>query len=90
MAMLFVPAVCLGATVTVTSAADSGAGSLRAALAAAADGDTIAINITAVPVNPPPFPLAVIPTIVLASPLTMSTNNVTIDGTAQAAFTGKP
>src|SRR5438876_8223193 len=34
------------ATITVTSTADSGAGSLRAALASASDGDTIDFSVT--------------------------------------------
>ncbi len=89
LALLFVPAVCLGSTITVMSAADSGPNTLRAALASAAAGDTIAFNLP-VPANPPPFPLPVYPTIAILSPLTMATNNVTIDGTTQPAFSGLP
>src|SRR5712692_3801918 len=40
------PASLPAATITVTSTADSGAGSLRATLASAADGDTINFAVT--------------------------------------------
>ncbi|MDE3109431.1 MAG: hypothetical protein KGL02_05770, partial [Acidobacteriota bacterium] len=36
----------LGSTITVTNTADSGAGSLRAAVASAAPGDTINFSLT--------------------------------------------
>lgn len=57
----------LGATITVTSTADSGAGTLRAAIASAASGDTINFNLT--------YPA----TITLSSDLTI-TSSITIAG----------
>ena len=57
-----------GATITVTSTADSGPGSLRAAIASAADGDTINFANFAYPI-----------TITLSTPLTLGPS-VTISG----------
>lgn len=62
-----VAAPALGSTITVTNTSDSGAGSLRAALTAAAPGDTINFSLT--------YPA----TITLASTLQIGTN-VTISG----------
>ncbi len=67
------------ATITVTSNADSGAGSLRQALIDAADYDTIAFNIGGGGPR----------TIQLNSSL-MITNPVIIDGTSQPGFSGTP
>lgn len=63
------------ATITVTSAADSGAGSLRAALAAANPGDTIAFSL---PANS---------TIALSSELPVISQNLTIDGSGSTGLT---
>jgi hypothetical protein len=64
---------CLLSTIVVTSNADSGAGSLRAALAAAVSGDTVDFNISGSGVQ----------TIALASPLPAITQAITIDGYSQ-------
>ncbi|RKG89496.1 right-handed parallel beta-helix repeat-containing protein [Corallococcus terminator] len=77
------PGPLLAATFTVTSTADSGAGSLRTALTsanAAAGADTIAFNI----------PGAGIRTIVVLSALPTVTDTVTIDGTTQPGYAGVP
>jgi len=64
-----------GATITVTSTADSGPGTLREALTTAVSGDTIVFDPT---VFPPGAPA----TITLTSPLPAVTQgNLTIDGT---------
>jgi hypothetical protein len=65
--VLFAALPALGSTITVTSTADSGAGSLRAAIASAAPGDTIN------------FSLAYPATITLSSNLTI-TSSITIAG----------
>lgn len=68
---------------TVTSAADSGPGSLRAALTAAeatAATDTIQFNLV------PPEPLS----IVISSDLPVLTQPIVIDGTSQEGYLGTP
>ncbi len=67
------------ATITVTSNADSGAGSLREAINNAAAGDTIAFNIGGGGAQ----------TIQLNTSLTITTS-VIIDGTTQPGFAGTP
>src|SRR6266571_1652069 len=66
-----IPADCEAATITVTSTADSGAGTLRAALASAANGDTIDAS-------------GVTGTILLTSGELLVTNSVTILGPGPA------
>lgn len=61
------------ATITVTSTADSGAGSLRQALADAASGDTIVFDAIT-------FPAQTETVIYLASQLSMPAKSLTIDG----------
>src|SRR6266571_1933276 len=71
-----------GATFTVTSANDSGTGSLRQAILDAnssSDRDTIEFNIPARP------GFVIVPTIKPLSPLPTITQPVTIDGTTQPA-----
>src|SRR6266404_1774525 len=66
-----IPADCEAATITVTNTADSGAGTLRAALASAANGDTIDAS-------------GVTGTILLTSGELLVTNSVTILGPGPA------
>src|SRR5712672_2730495 len=73
----------MGASFVVNSTADSGAGSLRQAILdanATAGEDLIHFEI------PPPGPY----TIILTSALPDITDELTIDGTTQAGFVGKP
>ncbi len=64
-----------GATITVTSTADSGPGTLREALSTAVSGDTITFD-------PAVFPPGAPATIALTSPLPgITQGNLTIDGT---------
>ena len=70
-------------TYTVTSAADSGPGSLRDAIGSAnadATADVIAFDIAGSGVQ----------TIALASPLPAMTNSITLDGTTQPGYGGQP
>src|SRR5713101_4527948 len=69
--LLWATFATLGATNNVTSTADSGAGTLRAALASAADGDTIDAS-------------SVTGTILLTSGELLVTNSVTIVGPGPA------
>jgi hypothetical protein len=76
--------LCLGAwsaqaaTLTVTSTADSGAGSLRSAIASASSSDTISFNLT--------YPA----TITLSSTLVISTNlTISGPGASNLAIGGK-
>src|SRR6266481_8961339 len=69
--LLWATFATLGATINVTSTADSGAGTLRAALASAADGDTIDAS-------------GVTGTILLTSGELLVTNSVTILGPGPA------
>ena len=71
---VFSAAPAFGSTITVTNNSDSGPGSLRAAIAAAAPGDTINFNLT--------YPA----TITLVSPLQISTN-LTISGPGSSSLT---
>lgn len=68
------------AMLTVTSAADNGAGTLRAELALANNGDTIDFNIPGMGVQK----------IALATPLPAINASVTIDGTSQPGYNGTP
>ena len=77
------PMAAPGATFTVTTNADSGAGSLRQAILSAnasAGSNTIKFQIS----GTPPF------TITPLTPLPGVSNLVLIDGTTQPGFTGKP
>ncbi|RKH33614.1 hypothetical protein D7Y13_05495 [Corallococcus praedator] len=77
------PGPLLAATFTVTNTADSGAGSLRAAITsanAAAGADTIAFNI----------PGAGVQTLVVLSALPTVTDTFNIDGTTQPGSVGVP
>jgi hypothetical protein len=71
---LFAASVALGATLTVTNNSDAGAGSLRAALADAGDGDTIVFAL-----------LTGNETIVIQSELSISGKSLTIDGSNPTA-----
>ncbi len=75
---LAVAAPLKGATITVTSTADSGPGSLRAAIASASSGDTISFNLPAYPA-----------TISLASTLSITTSlTISGPGAANLAISG--
>jgi hypothetical protein len=69
-----IPASPAATTIAVTSAADSGGGTLRAALANAADGDTIIFSL--------PTPA----TVILTSGELQITRNVTVTGPAVVGF----
>jgi hypothetical protein len=76
----------VAATLTVTSAADSGAGTLRAAIAAAninPGADTIVFDIPAFAMGNAPEVVFPVHRIVLATPLPSITDTVTIDGYTQ-------
>ena len=63
---LFVAFPVFASTITVTTTSDSGSGTLRAAIAAAAPGDTIAFNLTY------PATITVLSPLVIAKSLTIS------------------
>src|SRR5690349_18291475 len=69
MAILFISGACRAATLTVTSPVDSGAGTLRNTIAAAASGDTINFS-------------TLITTVTTTSLITFSGKTLTIDGGA--------
>ena len=75
--LLFTSSLLFSATLTVTTSADSGSGSLRATIASAANGDSIVFST-----------MLANQTIVLASTLVISTaKNITIDGLAALNLT---